>query len=387
MLSTGKKRAVVGLDLEAASVAAVEVVANGHPAVTKFGMVGLPPGVVRDGEASDSEALGEALKELFSRHGLSKNVRLGIASQKVAVRTMQLPAIEDHKELQTAVAFQAQDQIPMPLDQAVLDWQVVGHSLGENGQRLIDVVVVAARRDAFHGVVSAARHAGLRLIGIDLAAFGMIRALSDNSHREVGPGAYVDAPGPSSTSYEERIPTHVAGDGGAPTGDAVDAGPPRLYCNLGDVTNLAVVRGTTCLFTRISPFGLEGIAQKLAERCELTLEHAQQWLVHVGLEAPVETIDGDSELVSAARDSLSEGASRLVDELRLSLEYYAAQADAIAVDGVVACGPGTTVPGLTERLQRDLGQRFEMARPQALAHLDDATAARLTVSFGLGLEE
>src|SRR5215218_7425154 len=176
MLSTGKKRAVVGLDLEAGSVAAVEVVANGHTAVTKFGMVALPSGVVRDGESSDSEALGEALKELFSRHKLSKNVRLGIASQKVAVRTLQLPAIEDHKELQTAVEFQAQDQVPMPLDQAVLDWQVVGHSLGENGQRLIDVVVVAARRDAFRGVVSATRHAGLRLIGIDLAAFGMIRA-------------------------------------------------------------------------------------------------------------------------------------------------------------------------------------------------------------------
>src|SRR5215218_2989149 len=174
MLSTGKKRAVVGLDLEAGSVAAVEVVANGHTAVTKFGMVALPSGVVRDGESSDSEALGEALKELFSRHKLSKNVRLGIASQKVAVRTLQLPAIEDHKELQTAVEFQA--QVPMPLDQAVLDWQVVGHSLGENGQRLIDVVVVAARRDAFRGVVSATRHAGLRLIGIDLAAFGMIRA-------------------------------------------------------------------------------------------------------------------------------------------------------------------------------------------------------------------
>jgi hypothetical protein len=40
-----------------------------------------------------------------------------------------------------------------------------------------------------------------------------------------------------------------------------------------------------------------------------------------------------------------------------------------------------------ECLQRDLGQRFEVARPQALAHLDEPTAARLTVSFGLALEE
>jgi type IV pilus assembly protein PilM len=163
--------------------------------------------------------------------------------------------------------------------------------------------------------------------------------------------------------------------------------PARLYCNLGDVTNLAVARKTTCLFTRISPFGIEGIAQKLAERRRLNLEHARQWLVHVGLESATEGIDGDPEIVSATRESLAEGASRLVDELRLSLEYYSAQDGAVPVEGVIACGPGTTIPGLVERLQRDLGQRFEIAQPQALAHLDGPTAARLTVPFGLGLEE
>jgi Lhr-like helicase len=92
-------------------------------------------------------------------------------------------------------------------------------------------------------------------------------------------------------------------------------------------------------------------------------------------------------LTSAARDSLAEGAARLVDELRLSLEYYAAQEGAVPIEGVVACGPGTTIPGLMQRLQRDLGQRFEIGRPQALAHLDESTAARLTLSFGLALEE
>jgi type IV pilus assembly protein PilM len=129
------------------------------------------------------------------------------------------------------------------------------------------------------------------------------------------------------------------------------------------------------------------MAQKLAERRQLTLEHAREWLRHVGLETPLETVDGDPEIVGAARDSLAEGASRLVDELRLSLEYYAAQEDAVPVEGIVACGPGTTIPGLTERMQRDLGQRLELGRPQALAHLDTPTAARLAVSFGLGLEE
>jgi Tfp pilus assembly PilM family ATPase len=107
----------------------------------------------------------------------------------------------------------------------------------------------------------------------------------------------------------------------------------------------------------------------------------------VGLDSPIEGIEGDPETVSATRDSLAEGAARLVDELRLSLEFYGAQEGAVRVEDVVVCGPGTTIPGFIERLQRDLGQRFELGRPSALAHLDETAAARLTLAFGLGLEK
>jgi type IV pilus assembly protein PilM len=387
MLSTAKNKPVVGLDVEAGSVAATEVAANGEVAVSKFGVVPLASGVFRDGEVSDADALGEAFKELFTRNRLSKNVRLGVASQRVAVRTFRMPAIDDRKELETAIRFQAEDQMPMPLDQAVFDWQVVGHSTGESGERFADVVAVAARRDSLGGLIGALRQAGLRPVGIDLSAFGMIRALASDPGQAVGPGGWVHTPA-SRDATGEQVPEHLGGAGSTATEEAASvSSPTRLYCNLGDVTNLAVARGSACLFTRISPFGIEGIAQKLAERRQLNLEHARQWLVHVGLEAPVEGIEGDPVIVSATRDALAEGTGRLVDELRLSLEFYSAQDEALPVDGVVACGPGTTIPGLVERLQRDLGQRFVVSRPEPLAHLDGPTAARLTVPFGLGLEE
>ncbi len=130
MLSTTKNKAVVGLDVEAGSVAATEVASNGDSTVAKFGLVPLGAGVFSEGEVSDPEALGDALKELFSKHKLSKAVRIGLANQRVAVRTLRLPLIEDQSELETAIRFQAQEHIPMPLDQAVLDWQVVGQTTG-----------------------------------------------------------------------------------------------------------------------------------------------------------------------------------------------------------------------------------------------------------------
>jgi len=387
MFSSEKSKATVGLHIEAGSVAATEVETNGHSQVTRFGVVPLGSGIFREGEVADVDALAEAMKQLFAQHNLSKGVRLGIANQRVAVRTLRLPNIEDKQELETAVRFQAQDHIPMPLEHAVMDWQVVGRGTAEDGSERLEVVTVAARRDMVGNLIEAMSKAGLKPTGIDLSAFGMIRALARQGHPPVGTGSYVSAPNAQTLPYEERVPQ----DTGADEGDQPPVGgqlpePPKLYCNLGDVTNLAVARGSTCLFTRVSSFGVEGIAQRLAERRQLTLEHARQWLDHVGLERPVEAVGGDPEIVAATREALAEGAAKLVDELRLSLEFYAAQEGSTPVDGVVACGPGINVAGLIERLQRDLGQRFELGRPQALARLTESEAARLTVPYGLALE-
>jgi type IV pilus assembly protein PilM len=380
-VTSGKSKSVVGLDIEAGSVAATEVRSNGSVEVVGHGVMPLPPGVFREGEVADPDALGAVVKELFNDHKLSRNVRLGIANQRVAVRSMRLPAIDDPSELETAIRFQAQDHIPMPLDQSVLDWQVIGQSHTDSGERRVDVVVVAARRDMLQQVMRAMQVAGVRPIGIDHAAFGMIRALARETGSAVGTAQFVSAP-----SYEERMASGAAEGSGAAT-EAVGPTPARLYCNLGDVTNLAVARGSSCLFTRIAAFGIEGIAQKLAERRQLTLEHSRQWLTHVGLDRPVESIEGDAEHVAATRECLADGATKLADELRLSLEFYGAQEEAAAVEAIVACGPGATIPGLVDRIQRTLGHPFTIAKPGPLGHLDELSAARLTLPYGLALEQ
>jgi type IV pilus assembly protein PilM len=389
VFSTNKNKTVVGLDIEAGSIAATEVRSNGTVEVSGQGVVALEPGIFREGEVSDPDALSEALEQLFAEHKLSRNVRLGIANQRVAVRTLRLPSIEDQDELETAIRFQAQDHIPMPLDQAVLDWQVVGYVTGPDGQRQIDVVAVAARRDMLAAMMDAMRSAGLRPTGIDHSAFGMLRALQHGEHAAVGAAGYVAAPSALATHEVPGTGSAAGLDGGSHTGEASAADPQRaarLYCNLGDVTNLAVASGSACLFTRISGFGVEGIAQKLAERRQLGLEHARQWLVHVGLETPAESVEGDAETIAATREALDQGAAKLTEELRLSVEFYAAQEGAVPVEAVIASGPGTTIPGLVARLQRGLGHPFQIGRPVALAHLDDAAAARLTLSYGLAVE-
>jgi len=353
-LTTSKKpQSIVGLDIETGSIAATEVKANGSRAVSRTAIAPLDPGIVNEGEVIDAEALSRALRGLFSRNKLGKAVRLGIANQRVVVRTMQLPLIEDEVEIDTAVRFRAQDQIPMPLDQAVLDHRVISRGTGPEGERQMEVIAVAARRDMVASLLDALRKAGLHPVGIDLSAFGMIRALDT----------------------EPALPVE---------GQEGQVQSTTLFCYLGDITNLAVARGGQCLFTRVAPFGMESIAQRVAERAEMSMEDARESLLDVGLEESIDAFEGD-EFAQGTREALEEGAAKLIDELRLSLDFYSAQEDAAAIEHVVVCGPGTSVPGLPERIQVGLGLGIEVMAPAALQSLDEEDAARLTVSYGLAI--
>jgi type IV pilus assembly protein PilM len=358
-LTKQKTGPVVGLDIEAGSIAATEVAVNGTAQVTASAIGSLDPGAFHEGEVLDPGRLASALKSLFAEHRLGKRVRLGIGNQRLVVRTMRLPAIEDPKEMEAAVRFQAQEQMPMPLDQAVLEYQVVGGvAAEEGGSAQVDVVVVAARREMVASFVEPIRRAGLDPVGIDLSAFGMIRALA-------GIGAE---------------PNGAAEAGEAPAGAV-------LYCSLGDVTNLAVARGRACLFTRVSHVGLEAISARLAGARGLPPEHTAQWLSYVGLEAPIGDLEGDAETVAEARRTLEEGVGSLVDELRLSLDYYGAQEAAPPVERIVLCGPGSAIVGLPVRMEASIGIPIAVSRPPALNGFDEAAAARLTVPFGLALDD
>lgn len=363
--------AITGLDIEAGSIAAAEIRQNGSGAIAAAAVEPLAAGAFHEGEVVDADSIAASLKALFSAHKLSKRIRLGIGNQRVVVRTMRLPAIESPKEMEAAIRFQAQEQIPMPLDQAVLEHQVVGGVAAEEGESpKVDVVVVAARRDMVSSFIEPIRRAGLEPVGVDLSAFGMIRALADVQLTGGANGAAVGDQDTGAQPSAASTPSHEA----------------ILYCNLGDVMNLAVARGRACLFTRVATAGLEDIVARLAADQALSAEHAAQWLEHVGLEGSLEELAGDPETIADARSALEDGVTGLVDELRLSLDYYGAQESAVPVSRIAFSGPGSAIPGLVTRMEEGLGLAISVARPPALGGYDEPTAARLTLPYGLALE-
>ena len=232
-LRKNKDRGSVGLDIDGRYVAAVQAESG---RLTSVASSELPEGVVSDGEVVDPAALADHLKRFVSEAHLPKRIRLGVANQQIVVRVVELPQIEDAVERAAAVRFQAAETIAMPLDEAVLDHQVVGYARTDEGVARMQVLLVAARTSMVEALVTAVKEAGLKPECVDLDAFALVRMLAD----------------PSS-----------------------DEDSARVFCHLGSVTNLAIAVGDTCFFTRplSMSWDAEGSASDLADEIRLSIDY------------------------------------------------------------------------------------------------------------------
>jgi len=335
----------VGLEMDPSHLAAAEVHVNGKLTVTKGGVTQLRPGILRDGEVADLAALTDALRVLFSENDLGTRVRLGVANQRIVVRTLDVPVVADEASLDAAVRAAAPDNIPVPMDEAVLDFQPLGVVDTPAGPRT-RVVVVAVRRDMIERMIAATQEAGLTVEGVDLSAFGMIRALR-----------------------------------------AGQSDQAVLYVNVAGLINVAVADDRGCLFTRAAAGGLDAITQTLSDRRGLTIDHARGWMQHVGLETELSSIEGDPQLVAGVRQTLEEGVHQIADSVRNSLNFYRMQDSAESVERAVLTGPAVLVPGFAEGLGRELGLAVEPMLVALDADAPTADAGRLTVAAGLALAD
>jgi type IV pilus assembly protein PilM len=286
---------LVGLDIQPGFVAAVKAHVNGGLCVERAAVLPLAADVVREGEVINRAALTETLRELFDTHGLGKRVRVGVANQRTVMRTIELPPMGDEKELAAAVNFQAQDQVPMPLANAVLDFHPLGVIDTPDGPRE-RVVLVAAQRDMIESLLEAVREAGLHPEGVDLSAFALIRALYRPGNPEDG-----------------RV----------------------LYLNVDGLTNLAIADGPVCSFTRVVGSGLEGMAADLAERRGIPVTTARELISAFDLNARAPEADFVASPSEEAAIAPEEGAEGEPD----ATEFDAEPGDDVALEADVAA-PG-----------------------------------------------
>lgn len=169
-------RTRIGVDVGSTAVRVAEVAAGDIPVIVRAAQVPLRPGVVEAGEVRQPEAVAEALRELWSKSGVkSKQVHLGVGNQRVVVREVALPWLPE-KELRDTLGFQVQEFIPMPAEDAVLDFDPLGE-MDQGGRRMVRILLVAAHKPMVNALVEAALAAKLDPQGVDLSPFAVTRAV------------------------------------------------------------------------------------------------------------------------------------------------------------------------------------------------------------------
>jgi type IV pilus assembly protein PilM len=177
-LSFGAGQVALGLDIGTDHVRIAQVKQTGSGfTLTGYGRVDVPMGAVVEGEIVDVEAVASAVKAAHRRAGVrGKSVCTGVSNQRVIVRLIDLPFME-RAELQSAIRYQAQDYIPMAVEDSIIDFQLIGDYITPSDEHMMEVLLVAAHRDMIGNTVAAVEGAGLKLSRIDVSSFAIVRAL------------------------------------------------------------------------------------------------------------------------------------------------------------------------------------------------------------------
>src|SRR5581483_7788313 len=174
-----RKSEFVGLKVGGSQLAAAHVINDGGARLMRVARKPLDAGIVVSGEVRDITALARALDEFFTEEKLPrKNVRLGIGTNRVGVRVLEVTGLEDEKQLGNAVAFRAHEALSIPMDQAVLDYHLLGTTRSETGEVTHRVALAAAYREPIDHFVAAFQAANIELTAIDVEAFALLRAVA-----------------------------------------------------------------------------------------------------------------------------------------------------------------------------------------------------------------
>jgi type IV pilus assembly protein PilM len=343
---------VIGLDVGTHGVRAAELELrrSGLPTLTRFGQVALPLGAMRDGEVIDVHAVSAALRRLWSEAGFKSNrVIVGLGNLRVIVRQAEVPAMSE-TDLRSAIRFEAQDLIPIPIDEAILDFQILEHFPGAD-HPMMRILLVAAHRDTVASLVAALDGADLAPSLVDIVPFALIRAL----------GTTTSALDPDRATAEAIV--------------GIGAG----------VTNVVVHEDGVPRFVRMLVAGGNDVSESIAAELGVDADTAEDLKRRAG--------NGSSDqLETRANTIVLNRMNSLVEEVQGSLDYYLAQPDAPPIGRLIVTGGGGRLPGLAEQLERSLGIEVEIGQPLQSVRLgrtgipaEQLAAAESVLSVPIGL--
>jgi len=175
-----------GLDISDSSVKIAKLEKKrGKFLVASYGQTEMKPGVVVSGIIKNEKVLAETIKSTLNsikgKKLKTKYAFISLPEEKSFLQVIQMPKMSP-EELKSAVIFEAENYIPLPIDQVYLDFQTIAPI--EDGLDHIDVLVVATPKQTVDSYVSCVKAAGLIPLSAEVESQSIARALVKNEKSE-----------------------------------------------------------------------------------------------------------------------------------------------------------------------------------------------------------
>lgn len=341
-------KTIVGIDIGATSIRAVEVVGAGsaNPTVVRVGSIDVPEGAVKRGEVIEPNTVGNALKRLWSTAKFgSKDVVLGVGNQRVLARDLTVPQ-QPLALIRESLPFQIQDLLPMPVSEAVYDFYPLREDQVD-GRPVVHGILVAAVKETVMTNLSAARIAGLKPVGVDLIPFALTRLMS---RTDAGTGRVV----------------------------LLDIGA--------ETTSFVVVVDGVPQFVRLIGMGGSDINRALVGRLGMTEADAEAAKRALGL-----ATEGVRDEHRPIVEVIYEVAGELITSVRNTITFVQNTQSLGHPERIVVSGKASSLPGLARaladytRIPVAIAQPFESVTVKNSAKKDGVDPETLQVALGLAI--
>lgn len=330
------------LDIGTNAVRVVQLSSAGSDAwsLQHYGYAPLDEKISAAASQESQRRLGEVIMTAVGQSGIkTKNVAIGLPSNKTFTTVVDMPSMSE-TELKSTIKYQADKYIPMPLDEAKVDWALLGQSLHDpkNQEVLLTSTANKYAEDRLEFIESL----GLNVIAAEPDPIAMIRSLL--------PSAVQDA---------------------------------RLIIDMGDQsTDLAVTYGDTPRLVRTIPTGLRTLVKAATQNLNVQEDQAQQFILKFGL-AP-DRLEGQ---VYRALESTLEG---FANELNKSIKFFQTRYPNTSVGNILLSGYTAVMPMFGEYVSAKTSIQSSVANPWQKVRVQQtdqqqlaAVAAEFAVAVGL----
>ncbi len=330
------KSRVVGLDIGTTMVRAAEVAQEGRTGratLVSYGEVPLPPGAVEDAVVVSGSAVSGAIRQLWKDAKFSsRDIVMGVGSSTTAVREIDV-AFMPMQELRLSLPFQVQEMLPMPVDEAILDFYPGTQFDGPTG-RMVRGLLVAATKRAVSANVDVVEQAGLHPQIVDLNALALLR----------------------SAKVSQRSESVVA---------TVDIG--------GSMTTVAIAAHGVPRLVRVIPVGGRDVTSAVARQLNMPLTDAEGLKRQIGAspQVPPEW--------ALAVEAINEVNRSLVESIRNTFVYHQSNNPGAPIDKVVLTGGGAQLVGLPQLLSNSARIAVTFGDPLAGMTIGDKARRQVTV--------